>query len=136
MYIPKNHGFIRHYAYGGSGIFDSIANFLMKLLSTNTAQAIASTAIDVGKSAAKEVGKVGKEVAIDAGKKLVQKALTPKSKSIINKYTQPQLTPKSKSIINKYTQPQNINTRIDGSGAITIQDFIRGKLNGSGLKSI
>ena len=55
---------------------------------------IASTAVDVGKNAAKEVGKkafdVGKNAVVDAGKKMIQKGvtkiLTPKSQTILHKH--------------------------------------------------
>ena len=79
---------------------------------------MASSALDVGKSVAKEGAKkaldVGKSAAVDVGKKLVRKAVTPKSKKILQKYTQ------------STTQPttQDINTLIDGS-AIEIQDLVK-----------
>ena len=82
MIVPK-HRFKKRYAYGGSGIFDTMVNFLM----SNAAKQIASSALDVGKSVAKEGAKkaleAGKSAAIDVGKKLVTKALTPKSKKIL-----------------------------------------------------
>ena len=77
------HGFKTRYAYGGSGIFDAIANFLTRIFTSSTARQIASSALDVGKIVAKEGVKkaleVGKSAAVDVGKKLVTKALTPKS---------------------------------------------------------
>ena len=116
MIVPK-HGFKKRYAYGGSGVFDTIANFLTRIFTSSAAKQIASSAVDVGKSVAKEGAKkaldVGKSAAVDWGKKLVTKALTPKSKKILQKYTQ--LT------------TQDINTLIDGS-AIEIQDLVK-KLN-------
>ena len=120
MKVTK-HGFKKRYAYGGSGIFDTIAKFL----TSNAAKQIASSALDVGKSVAKEGAKkaleVGTTIATDVGKKLVTKALTPKSKKILQKYTQP--------------TTQDINTLIDGS-AIGIQDLVK-KLNiGMGIKKI
>ena len=53
MIITK-HGFKKIYAYGGSGIFDTIANFLMRIFTSSAAKQIASSALDVGKSIAKE----------------------------------------------------------------------------------
>ena len=48
------------------------------MFSTNAAKQLASTALQVGKTAAKDIGMkaidVDKTVAIDAGKKLVEKA--------------------------------------------------------------
>ena len=128
MIIPKNRGFKRQYVYGGSGIFDSISNFL----TSSAAKQIASTALDLGKSAAKDVGK---NVALDAGRKLVTKLLTPKSQSILQKHA---VAKKAQTILSKYVGAKNINTLIDGSGqrdAVAIQDLVR-KLNGSGLKMI
>ena len=119
--IVTKHGFKKKYAYGGSGTFDSIANLLTRIFTSSAAKQIASSALDVGKSVGKEGAKkaleAGKSAAVDVGKKLVTKALTPKSKKILQKYTQ------------STTQPttQDINTLIDGS-AIEIQDLVK-KLN-------
>ena len=120
MIVPK-HGFKKRYAYGGSGIFDTIANLLTRLFTSSAAKQIASSALDVGKSVAKEGAKkaleAGKSAAVDVGKKLVTKALTPKSKKILQKYTEPTTQPTT----------QDINALIDGS-AIAIQDLVK-KLN-------
>ena len=94
MIIPKR-GFTKRYAYGGSGIFDSVAKLLMRIFTSNVAKQLASSALDVGKNVAKEGAKkaleAGKSAATDVGKKLVHKALAPKSKKILEKYTaQPQ----------------------------------------------
>ena len=59
---------------------------------SSAARQVASSALDVGKSVAKEGAKkaleVGKRAAVDAEKKFVTKALTPKSKKILQKYTE------------------------------------------------
>ena len=57
MLLLKNRGFRRQYVYGGSGLFDSIASFIARIFTSSAAKQIASTAVDVGKNAAKEVGK-------------------------------------------------------------------------------
>ena len=123
MIVPK-HGFKRRYAYGGSGILDTVVNFLMRMFKSNAAKQIASSTLDVGKSVAKEGAKkaleVGKSAAVDVGKKLVHKALTPKSKKILQKYATP-------------SQTHNINTLIDGS-AIEIQELVKKLNEGSGIK--
>ena len=124
--IITRHGFKKRYAYGGSGIFDSITNLLMRIFTSGAAKQLATSAIDVGKSVAKEGAKkaleAGKSAATDVGKKLVQKALTPKSKKILQKYT---------------TQPttQNINALIDGS-AVEIQNLVKRLNTGMGIKKI
>ena len=124
MIVPK-HGFKKRYAYGGSGIFDTIASLLARIFTSSAAKQIASSALDVGKSVAKEGAKkaleVGKSAAVDVGKKLVTKALTPKSKKILQKYTQP--------------ATQNIGTLIDWS-AVEIQDLVKKLNTGMGIKVV
>ena len=124
MIITK-HGFKKRYTNGGSGIFDTIANFLTRMFTSSATKQIASSALDVGKSVAKKGAKkvleAGKSAAVDVGKKLATKALTPKSKKILQKYSQP--------------TTQDINALIDGS-AIAIQDLVK-KLNSrAGIKKI
>ena len=127
MIIITKRGFKKRYAYGGSGISDTIASLLMRIFTSSAAKQIASSAMDVGKSVAKEGAKkaleAGKSAATDVGKKLVAKALTPKSKKILQKYT----TAKPAT--------QDINTLIGGS-AVEIQDLVK-KLNaGIGIKIV
>ena len=125
MIIPKQ-GFTKRYAYGGSGIFDSITKLLMRIFTSNAAKQLASSALDVGKNVAKEGAKkaleAGKSVATDVGKKLVQKALAPKSKKILEKYT-------------AQLQTQNINSLIAGS-SIDIQNLVKKLNTGMGIKKI
>ena len=85
---------------------------------SSTAKQIASSAFDLGKCVAKEGAKkdiqAGKSETVDAGKRLVEKALSPESKNSLQKYTavsKPTHTPTS----------QDINTLIDGS-TIAFQD--------------
>ena len=115
----------KKYQYGGSGIFDTIANFLTRIFTSSAAKQIASSALDVGKSVAKEGAKkaleVGKSTAVDVGKKLVTTALTPKSKKILQKYTEP--------------ETRDINALIDG-GAIAIQDLVKKLNSGAGIKVV
>ena len=123
--IVAKRGFKKRYAYGGSGIFDTVANLLTRIFTSSAAKQIASSALDVGKSVAKEGAKkaldVGKSAAVDVGKKLVTKALNPKSKKILQKYTEP--------------TTQDINTLIDGS-AVEIQDLVKKLNTGMGIKII
>ena len=123
--IVTKHGFKKRYAYGGSGIFDTIVNLLARIFTSSAAKQIASSALDIGKSVAKEGAKkaldVGKSVAVDVGKKLVTKALNPKSKKILQKYTEP--------------TTQDINTLIDGS-AVEIQDLVKKLNTGMGIKIV
>lgn len=98
----------KQYVFGGSGILDSILQYIVKTFTSQGAKALAS-------SAAKEVGKAaldaGKSVAVDAGKKLVDKVMNP-SKRVEN-------------IVKKYTE----------GSAVDIQQLVK-RLNGSGLKEI
>ena len=113
----------KKYAYGGSGIFDTIANLLTRIFTSSAAKQIAFSALDIGESVAKEGAKkaleAGKSAAVDVEKKLATKVLTPKSKKILQKYTQP--------------TTQDINTLIDGS-AIAIQDLVKKLNSGAGFK--
>ena len=123
--ILTKHRFKKRYVYGGSGIFDTIANLLARIFTSSAAKQIASSALDVGKSVAKEGAKkaldVGTNVVVDMGKKLVKKTLNPKSKKILQKYTQP--------------TTQDINTLIDGS-AVEIQDMVKKLNTGMGIKIV
>ena len=128
MIVPK-HGFKKSYVYGGSGIFDTIANFLTRIFTSSAAKQIASSGLDVCKSVAKEGAKkaleAGKSTTVDVGKKLqvVTKVLTPKSKKILQKYTEPTTQPTT----------QDINASIDAS-AIDIQDLVKKLNSGAGIK--
>ena len=127
--IVTKRGFKKRYAYGDSGMFDTIANLLTRIFTSSAAKQIASSALDVGKSVAREGAKkaleVGTATATDVGKKLVTKALTPKSKKILQNYTQP----------TTHSTTQDINTLIDGS-AVEIQDLVRKLNTGMGIKKI
>jgi len=76
----------KQYAFGGSGILDSILKFITKTFTSQGAKALAS-------SAAKEVAKAsldaGKSVAVETGKKLVDKVLNPskRAENIVKQYT-------------------------------------------------
>ena len=69
----------KKYVIGDADIFDSIGHFLARMLSSIAAKQLASTALHSGKSAAKHIGMKAidgsKTLAIDVGKKLVEKQL-------------------------------------------------------------
>lgn len=115
----------RTYAYGGSGIFGSIASFLSRLFS----KAASNTVVrQLATKAATELG----NTVVDAGKKLAEKGI---NKIIAPKPAPVDLNKQMLDITNKYkTATSNINSQIDGgSNAIAIQDLIK-KLKGSGMK--
>ena len=155
MLVFKNKGFVRKYAYGGRGLFDSIASLFSRFFTSDAAKAITSSAMDIGKKAAKEVGKkaldIGKETAIKAAPKLIEKginkALTPKAKNILQKYfsqnidpnfpqkVSTQLTEKAQGIFDKY----DINNLMMGSGSrgakpTEIQKLVKKLNSGGGMK--
>ena len=132
MLVIKNKGFVRKYAYGGRGLFDSIASLFSRFFTSDAAKAITSSAMDIGKKAAKEVGKkaldIGKETAIKAAPKLIEKALTPKAKNILQKYNLPATT-----------KAQDINNLMMGSGSrgakpTEIQKLVKKLNSGGGMK--
>ena len=121
------------------------------MFSSIAAKQLASTALLAEKTAAKDIGMkdidVGKIVAIDADKKLVEKAakkLTTRKSQVANVMFPPEeITKKVNEVIAKYvnTSAININKLMDGSSvnrptvsnAIAIQDLVK-RLNVSGLK--
>ena len=46
----------KKYVFGCAGIFGSIGNFLARMFSSNAAMQLASTALQAGKTAAKDIG--------------------------------------------------------------------------------
>ena len=44
--IVTKHGFKKRYTYGGSGIFDTIANFLTRIFMSSAAKQIASSTLN------------------------------------------------------------------------------------------
>jgi len=99
MLLVRNRRFKKQHVIGGAGIFDSLINFLVR---TFTSTAASSAAKEVGKAALE----AGKSVAVDAGKKLIQRAMESKSNS------------KKGSAVD----------------TVRIQDLVK-RLNGSGLKN-
>ena len=79
MIVPKQ-GFKRQYAFGGTGIFDTIGNIVKGVVTSQVGKDLAKSALDVGKN-------IAKTTATDVGNRLVKKVLTPKSKNIISKHT-------------------------------------------------
>ena len=83
--------------YGGAGIFDGLASFLTRLFTSNVAKELGKKAIDVGKN-----------VVLDAGKKLIEKGvtrvLTPKTQSALQKHVDIPMQYSSPDIIAKKVQ--------------------------------
>ena len=88
-----------------AGIFGFIGNFFAKMFSSNAAKQLASTALQDGKTASKDIRMkafdVGKTAAIDAGKKLVENAtkkLTTPKPQIANVLVPPEEITKKKKM--------------------------------------
>ena len=79
MIVP-NQGYKRQYAFGGTGIFDTIGNIVKGLVTSQAGKDLAKFTLDSSKN-------IVKSTASDIGNRLVKKVLTPKSKSIISKHT-------------------------------------------------
>ena len=79
MIVPKQ-GYKRQYAFGGTGIFDSIGNIIKGIVTSQTGKDLAKFALDSAKN-------ITKTTASDIGNRLIKKALTPKSKKILSKHT-------------------------------------------------
>src|SRR5688572_23473233 len=78
MLVVIKRRYKKQHVIGGAGIFDTITGVFKRLFTSGVANRVASTALSVGKDAAKELGKkaleVGKNTAVEAGKRLVDKA--------------------------------------------------------------
>ena len=78
MLVVTKRRYIRKHVIGGAGIFDTISGVFKRLFTSGVANRAASTALSVGKVAARELGKkaldVGKTTAVEAGKRLMDKA--------------------------------------------------------------
>ena len=98
MIVPKQ-GFKRSYAFGGTGIFDTIGNIVSGIVTSKAGKDLAKFALDSAKN-------IAKTTATDVGNRLVKKVLTPKSKSIISKHTKT-LNPNDAVKINELVRKPN-----------------------------
>jgi hypothetical protein len=127
---------------GGAGIFDTVAGLFKRLVTSNAAKQLASSALSAGKQAAKEIGQkaidAAKDKAVDVGKRLVEKAFSPKITQE-NKVILSRLLNMEPSIPNNMQPSESIMghglyaIRMEPSVPIRIQDLVK-RLNGAGLK--
>ena len=103
MIVPKQ-GFKRQYAFGGTGIFDTIGNIVSGIVTSKAGKDLAKFALDTSKN-------IAKTTATDVGNRLVKRVLTPKSKSIISKHTKT-LNPNDAVKINKLVRKLNMGMGI------------------------
>ena len=80
MIVPKQ-GYKRQYAFGGTGIFDTIGNIVKGVVTSQAGKDLAKFTLDSAKN-------IAKTTTTDVGNRLIKKVLTPKSKNIISKHTQ------------------------------------------------
>ena len=98
MIVPKQ-GYRRQYAFGGTGIFDTIGNIVKGVVTSQAGKNLAEFALDTSKN-------IAKTTATDVGNRLVKKVLTPKSKNIISKHTKA-LNPNDAVKINELVKKLN-----------------------------
>ena len=78
--IVSKQGYKRQYAFGGTGIFDTIGNIVKGVVTSQAGKDLAKFTLDSAKN-------IAKTTASDVGNRMVKKVLTPKSKNIISKHT-------------------------------------------------
>lgn len=134
MLIIKNKRYVKRHVVGGAGIFDS---FIKRLVSSNAARSIATTlskaaasnlgktAIDAAKTVGKELVTTARDVAIDRGKRLIERALAPSP--VLSQKSKDQLA----ALLVDADGQTNINKLMMGQ-AIRIQDLVRS--GGGGLR--
>ena len=98
MIVPKQ-GYKRQYAFGGTGIFDTIGNIMKGIVTSQAGKDLSKFALDSAKN-------ITKTTASDIGNRLIKKALTPKSKNIISKHTKA-LNPNDAVKINELVKKLN-----------------------------
>ena len=103
MIVPKQ-GFKIQYAFGGTGIFDTIGNIVKGIVTSQAGKDLAKFTLDSAKN-------IAKTTASDVGNRLVKKVLTPKSKNIISKHTKA-LNPNDAVKINELVKMLNQGTGI------------------------
>ena len=98
MIVPKQ-GYKRQYAFGGTGIFDTIGNIIKGVVTSQAGKDLAKFALDSSKN-------IAKTTATDIGNMSIKKVLTPKSKNIISKHTKA-LNPNDAVKINELVKKLN-----------------------------
>ena len=79
MIVPKQ-GYKRKYAFGGTGILETVGNLIKGIVTSQAGQDLAKHLLDSATN-------ITKTTASNIGNRLIKKALTPKSKNIISKHT-------------------------------------------------
>ena len=106
MIVPKQ-GYKRKYAFGGTGIFETIGNMIRGIITSQAGKDLTKHLLD-------SAANITKKTASDVGNRLIKKVLTPKSKNIISKHTQ----------------------ALNPNDAIKINELVKKLNSGSGIKKI
>jgi hypothetical protein len=146
LIVPKRR-YIKVHVVGGSGIFDTLSNFVKRIISSNAAKSVASTianaaSTDIGKTAIAAAKAAGKELAktgINAAKDVIAKG-----KQLIDRGSKKILTPQNVATIQQLTgltpnvpvitqQSKDILAGIANAGAAAAETNIN-KILGSGTQ--
>ena len=106
MIVPKQ-GYKRQYAFGGTGIFETLGNLIKGIVTSQAGKDLTKHFLDSATN-------ITKTTASNIGNKLIKKALTPKSKNIISKHTQ----------------------ALNPNDAVKINELVKKLNSGSGIKKI
>ena len=106
MIVPKQ-GYKRKYAFGGTGIFETLGNLIKGIVTSQAGKDLTRHLLDSATN-------ITKTTASNIGNKLIKKALTPKSKNIISKHTQ----------------------ALNPNDAVKINELVKKLNSGSGIKKI
>ena len=97
--IVAKQGYKRKYAFGGTGILETITNTVKGIVTSQAGKDLTKHLLDSAKN-------ITKTTASDVGNRLIKKALTPKSKNIISKHTKA-LNPNDAVKINELVKKLN-----------------------------
>ena len=98
MIVPKQ-GYKRQYAFGGTGIFETLGNLIKGIITSQAGKDLTKHLLDSATN-------ITKTTASNIGNKLIKRVLTPKSKNIISKHTQA-LNPNDAVKINELVKKLN-----------------------------
>lgn len=106
-------GYARKYAYGGKGLFDTIASLAGRMFTSSAAKTLGSKAVSAATNAALKGVEKGASKAVDH---VVDKVTRPRKRS---------KTPQQPSVQRKKPEQVRLNNLISGSGIKTIHDFVQ-----------
>ena len=115
--LKTKRGYARKYAYGGRGLFDTIASLAGRMFTSSAAKTLGSKAMSAATNAALKGVEKGASKAVD---------------HVVDKVTRPRPRPSKPSVQHakpgvQRLKPQQVrlNNLISGSGIATIHDFVQ-----------